>query len=171
MGATVKSIGSSSSPDSDYTGQEFQIECFRCGECCTRYQVRLSLIEARRVADGLGLSLDAFLEKYVDKRWLGLSSFLLRLEDGACIFLERKAVNRERLCLIHHLKPGACRDWAPNLYRKECRGALAKHWNLTVNETGQVEGSTEDIKRFHGFIESIRREAKNRYGLPNAISC
>ena len=172
MGATAKSIGSASSPDSNYAGQEFQIECFRCGECCTRYKVRLSLIEARRVADGLGLSLDAFLEKYVDQRWLGLGSFLLRLKDGACVFLERKAVDRERLCLIHHLKPDACRDWTPSLYRKECKEGLAKHWNLTVNETGQFEGSTEDIKRFQGFVESPRREAKiHRYGLPNVISC
>ena len=160
MGTTVKSIGFASSPDSNYAGQEFQIDCFRCGECCTRYRVRLSLIEARRIADDLGLSLDAFLEKYLDQRWLGHDSFLLRLQDGSCVFLERKAVNRERLCLIHHLKPGACRDWTPSLYRKECKEGLAKHWNLTVNETGQVEGSTEDIKRFQGFIESTRREAK-----------
>ena len=29
------------------------IPCFRCGVCCTRYQVRLSLVEARRIADQL----------------------------------------------------------------------------------------------------------------------
>jgi hypothetical protein len=38
------------------TGQvESLIACFRCGICCTEYQVNLSLAEGQRIADRLGL--------------------------------------------------------------------------------------------------------------------
>ena len=31
--------------------------CFRCGICCTVYQVNIGLAEGQRIADGLGLKL------------------------------------------------------------------------------------------------------------------
>ena len=46
--------------------KELSIPCFRCGVCCTRYQVRLSLVEARQIADELGFDWDEWLDRYVD---------------------------------------------------------------------------------------------------------
>ncbi len=67
--------------------KELSIPCFRCGVCCTRYQVRLSLVEARQIADELGFDWDEWLDRYVDQRWPGTDSFLLRHCNGACVFL------------------------------------------------------------------------------------
>ena len=77
-------------PGIQYTSEQDgpPIVCFRCGECCARYQVLLSLMEAQRIADDLGLPFDVFLDRYVDQRWHGSESFLLRQRGGACIFLE-----------------------------------------------------------------------------------
>ena len=52
--------------------------CFRCGVCCTRYEVSLSVVEVRRIADGLGITWGEFLNRYVDQRWPSAESFLLR---------------------------------------------------------------------------------------------
>jgi hypothetical protein len=38
--------------------KELPIPCFRCGVCCTRYQVRLSLVETKQIADELGFDWD-----------------------------------------------------------------------------------------------------------------
>ena len=42
-------------PGIQYTSEQDgpPIVCFRCGECCARYQVLLSLMEAQRIADDL----------------------------------------------------------------------------------------------------------------------
>ena len=44
-----------------YETKELSIPCFRCGVCCTRYQVCLSLVEARQIADELGFDWDGWL--------------------------------------------------------------------------------------------------------------
>ena len=138
------------------SGQEEPlIVCFRCGECCARYQVCLSLMETQCIADDLELSLDVFLERYVDQRWHGLESFLLRQPDGVCIFLEHTEGSNKTTCLIHRVKPAPCREWAPSLYRRECRDGLAKYWKLTVSPSGQLEGTEEKLRDFHSFIESL----------------
>ena len=135
--------------------EEPSIVCFRCGECCARYQVCLSLMEAQCIADDLGLSLDAFLDRYVDQRWHGPKSFLLRQRDGACIFLEHTEGSNKTACLIHRVKPAHCQEWTPSLYRRECRDGLAKYWKLTVSPAGQLEGTGEKLGDFHSFIESL----------------
>jgi Fe-S-cluster containining protein len=138
------------------SGQEAPpIVCFRCGECCAKYQVRLSLMEARCIADDLALSWDVFLEKYVDQRWHGPESFLLRQCDGGRVFLEHSEGSNKTTCLIHRVKPAPCREWTPSLYRPVCRDGLAKYWKLTVSSSGQLEGTEERLRDFHSFIESL----------------
>ncbi len=130
------------------------IECFRCAVCCIKFQVRLNLIEAHRIADHLGLPFEVFLERYTDHRWYGPDS-LLRQLDGACVFLVGDTGSKLRNCRIHMIKPQACRDWTPGLDRPECREGLAKHWQLSVNSSGQLEGSEENLQKFHSFLESL----------------
>lgn len=131
------------------------LPCFRCGVCCTKYQVRLSLVEARRIADGLGVGWEEFLGRYVDRRWPGAESFLLRRRDGACVFLEGEEDSNKTSCLIHPFKPSACREWTSSLYRRECREGLAKRWELTVSPWGTFQGTEERIQRFQSFLESL----------------
>ena len=135
--------------------KELSIPCFRCGVCCTRYQVRLSLIEARQIADELGFDWDEWLDRYVDQRWPGTDSFLLRHCNGACVFLERIEARKLTRCLIHSFKPSACREWTPSLYRRDCQEGLIKYWGLTVSPSGQFEGSQEKLREFYSFLESL----------------
>ncbi len=129
--------------------------CFRCGVCCTKYQVRLSLSEAQRLAGDLGLSWEEWLERYIDKRWPGTQSFLLRQQNRACVFLERTEGARITRCLIHHVRPVSCRKWKASLYRKECREGLLRYWGLTVSPAGKLEGPAERLKDFQSFIASL----------------
>jgi len=100
------------------------IACFRCGMCCTEYQVNLSLAEGRRIADGLELVWEEFLSRYIDKSWPGIKNFLLSKRNGACVFLERIEGSRVTRCLIYPIRPSSCIDWVSSLYQRECREDL-----------------------------------------------
>ena len=137
-------------------GQEDRvIPCFRCGVCCSKYQVRLNLAEARRIADVLGVDWQELRDKYLDCRWPGTQSFLLRQESGACVFLRRESDERKTSCLIHPFRPSSCREWTPDLFRRECQAGLSKLWGLKVNASGQIEGSAEKFQDFYSFLDSL----------------
>ena len=138
-----------------FGSEEHDIICFRCGECCIKYHVRLSLVEARRIADELGLAFDDWLDRYTDKDWQRDESFVLRWRNGECIFLERVKGSNKTCCLIHRVKPEVCKIWTPSLNRRECREGLAKCWGLTVNSLGQIEGTEEKLRELRSFIDSL----------------
>ena len=131
------------------------IECFRCGVCCIKYQVRLDETDACRIADYLALTSDAFSEKCLDPRWLGPGS-LLRQVDGACVFLDRSPGVKLNNCRIQAVKPQPCLGWMPGLDRSECREGLIRHWQLAVNGSGQLEGSAERLSDLQSFLQSLR---------------
>lgn len=76
------------------------------------------------IADELGFDWDEWLDRYVDQRWPGTDSFLLRHCNGACVFLERIEARDVTRCLIQSFKPSACREWTPSLYRRDCQEGL-----------------------------------------------
>ena len=129
--------------------------CFRCGVCCTKYQIYLTLIEARRIADELGLTWEEWVDRYTSQSWAGSDSFLLRRCNGACVFLECAKGSNITRCLTQPFKPSACREWNPSLYQRDCQEGLAKYWGLTVSPLGQLQGSDQDLRRFHSFLESL----------------
>jgi hypothetical protein len=134
------------------------IACLRCGVCCTRFQVRLDLSEARRICDRLGLSWYTFLGNYIEPHCTGSDTFLLRQQDGMCVFLKRTNEPHRTICLIHAWKPSACREWTPSLYRRECQeGLLLEQWGLTVTPEGELQGSDEGIQHFQLFLESLKK--------------
>jgi Fe-S-cluster containining protein len=131
------------------------IACFRCGICCTEYKVNLSLTEGRRIADGLELVWEEFLNRYIDKSWLGIKNFLLSKRNGACVFLERIKGSRVTRCLIYPMRPSSCIDWVSSLYQRECQRGLANYWGLAVSLSGQLEGSTQKVREFCDLLESL----------------
>ena len=135
--------------------KELSIPCFRCGVCCTRYQVCLSLVEARQIAAELGFVWDDWLDRYTDQSWPDVDSLLLRQCEGACVFLEHIEGSNMTHCLIQPFKPSSCREWKPSLYRSECREGLVNYWQLTVSRSGQLGGAKEKLRDFHTFIESL----------------
>ena len=138
------------------SGEEPSATCFRCGLCCTKYQVLMGLMEARAIADELGLSFEKFVEGYIDPAWPGERDFLLRHQDGHCVFLNRTNEGRESRCSIHRVKPRACLEWTASLFRKECREGLARYWGLTVSVAGNPEGPEANLKEFNAFLESLK---------------
>ena len=119
--------------------------CFLCGVCCTKYQIHLTLIEARRIADELGLNWEEWLDRYTGLGWPGSDSFLLRRYNGACVFLEHVEGSYITRCLIQPFKPFACREWNPSLYQRDCQEGLVKYWRLKVSPLGQLEGSDHEV--------------------------
>jgi Fe-S-cluster containining protein len=143
------SAESQPTPDSEYLD-----DCFRCGECCTRYQVLLEHGEMEQIAMYLGISQERLKTDYTDPRWPVPGKFLLRHRDnGGCIFLVHQG--KEALCSIHTAKPGACRDWNPSISRKECSQGLARVWGLAANEKGELCGAEHDKQAFLEYLKSI----------------
>lgn len=123
--------------------------------CCTKYQVCVTFIEARCIADGLDITWQEWLAGYTSHSWHGTESFLLRRCNGACVFLEHLEASSITRCLIQPFKPLTCKEWNPSLYRRDCQEGLAKYWGLTVSPLGHLEGSGHDLRRFHSFLESL----------------
>ncbi|MBN2099929.1 MAG: YkgJ family cysteine cluster protein [Dehalococcoidia bacterium] len=141
-------------------GARSAIPCLRCGDCCRRYQVRLDLAEAERIAAELGLTLDAFRDKYADRRWPGERSLLVRQKDGCCPFLQRSGENGDELCGIHSFKPSSCRDWVPGLNRRECQAGLARRWEVAVDSSGGLKGSDGRMRDFSLFMDSLASDGR-----------
>ena len=129
--------------------------CFRCGMCCVVYQVSLSLGEARRIADELAVTWDEFKLRYLDDRWPGTDSFLVRQTSSGCVFLEREGPVLTS-CRIHRFRPSSCRDWTPGTYRRECKEGL-KLWGLHMSEEGEIKGPEETLARFRAFLQSLEQ--------------
>ena len=131
--------------------------CFRCGECCTRYQVLLDSAEMERVADFLGISIKKLTAEYTDPRWPVPGKFLLKHRDNdGCIFLIHRG--KEALCSIHIAKPNTCREWTPALSRKECSRGLLRAWGLTVNENEDICGSEQNKSALAEYLKSFSSE-------------
>ena len=131
------------------------IPCFRCGLCCTRYQPPLTTAEAETIALALGMSLDAFLDRYIDDAWFEPGRFLLDTDTDACVFLNPATDDSKAAsCKIHPLRPQACRDWQASLHKKECLEGLQRYWGLTATPSGKLVGSKEDLRRFRAFMQS-----------------
>ena len=129
-----------------------EITCFRCGECCRKYQVLLEREELRRLADYLHISASEFIEKYSDPCWPGTIKYLVRQVEGACPFL--RGDDKEFLCSVHVVKPGACRAWAASQSQRECRQGLKRYWNLSLDSAGEVNGKPDDVRAFKYFLKA-----------------
>ncbi len=135
--------------------KEPSIPCFRCGICCSRYQVGMSPAEAQRIADELGISWEKFIEGYTDRRWPGTKSFLLCQSRGTCVFLKSDEGSNNTSCLIHPFRPSSCREWTASQYRPECQEGLYKYWGIKVNPGGKLQGTKVRMQRFQSFLRSL----------------
>jgi Fe-S-cluster containining protein len=135
--------------------EEVSTTCFPCGMCCSKYQIHLTTIETRRIADEMDLSWEDWLSRYTSQSWPGSDNFLLRRHKGACVFLEQAQGTNIARCLIQSFKPYACREWNSSLYQRACQEGLAKYWGLSVSPLGQPEGPDQDHRRFLSFLDEI----------------
>lgn len=88
--------------------------CERCGECCTKYTVKLSNADIK-VIKKLGYDEAEFTE--IDNNLLGPNKFVLKKDDDyKCVFL-RKNKNGVLNCKIYENRPLVCRKY-PFLEKK-----------------------------------------------------
>lgn len=83
------------------------------------------------MAAWLGITPEAWEERYADPRW-GFDIYrLVRHIDGACAFLVRE--NGLAGCAVHPVKPACCARWEAGYDKKECRAGME-----TYPETGDA---------------------------------
>jgi len=80
-------------------------ECKKCGACCYgKGGILVNDQEIRDIAAFLGVSRESFVKAYCETR--NGKTYVGNLPNGNCVFFDR-----ERLCLIHQVKPRPCRLW------------------------------------------------------------
>lgn len=81
-----------------------RFECTQCGTCCQgEGGIYLTREEIERISQFLGLSRQAFLEKFCLEK--NGRIYIQTREDGFCHF------SQEGRCHIHAVKPTPCRKW------------------------------------------------------------
>lgn len=149
-------------PATDDTARPLEVNrlnvCIRCGTCCSRNRIRVSLRDAHRIADGMELTWDVFSRDYLDKHWPDDTSFLLRQTKDGCVFMAFEGARKIR-CAIELFKPLTCLEWNPSLYRRECSMGLSRNWGLTLGASGQLVGPEDRLQEFGCFLASLTCEA------------
>jgi len=100
------------------------IPCLCCGVCCSRWQAPLNREEMALIAEKMSISLRTFIRRYAQKYPFKRGEYLLRHDQQGCIFLRYE--NGLATCVIHDVKPEACRRWTPSLSHSECRQGLSQ---------------------------------------------
>ncbi len=87
-----------------------KVDCLSCANCCKKMTPTLTKVDQQRIADHLGLDLNAFRKKYIvydkeAKDW--------HMQQQPCVFLDQKT----NMCSIYEIRPDDCRGF-PHLVKK-----------------------------------------------------
>lgn len=127
-----------------------EMPCLRCGVCCTRWQPLLDDKEVAAVARGLGIPLDVFYRDHTERYPVKRDSYIFKRTGKACTFLRYEG--NIASCAIHAFRPEACRNWVPDLSRREC------HEGLRLRSAGRLLLPTqlgipqEDLDRWYRLL-------------------
>lgn len=153
--AAVRDSGASSRAENPVASVEpFDLPCFRCGVCCTVYQVRISPAEAREIADCMGMDYWDWVGRHCDPRWSDPRSHLIRHDDNGCVFLDHSH-GEVSLCHIYKVRPASCRDWCAGVFKPACQDGLKRLWNVGVDSSGQLQGTPEVLSRLQAFLRPL----------------
>lgn len=141
----------------DAAPEALDLPCIRCGVCCGIYHVRISKAEACRLATYMGMDLYDWVGRYCEPRWPDPRSYLIRHENGACVFLERQPDERFALCSVYTVRPESCREWAAGPYKPACVEGLRRFWNVTVDDAGRFVGEPDAVARVRQMIREMTR--------------
>lgn len=100
------------------------IPCFRCGECCRRWQPLLDAQEIAALAAFLGLTPREFTRRYTRPYPLDDRLRLVAAGPHGCIFHDYR--DGLSTCSVYPARPRACREWAARPDRRECREGLER---------------------------------------------
>lgn len=81
------------------------IDCLACANCCHTIDVYLVPTDADRLAAGLIMPVDVFMDRYVDRESAALAGEWGKFTISPCAFLDGNA------CTHYDLRPDACRAY------------------------------------------------------------
>lgn len=125
----------------------------------------MSNSEAEVLAKNLGITMQGFVDNYLDPRLPGSESVVIRHVAGKCPFLDQPEDSVFGLCRIQRFKPYCCLQWQASRDHKECRQGLRRYWGLIIGEDGELIGSPEDKLCFQTFIKSLNEEGTSNANL------
>jgi len=96
-----------------------EVQCLSCANCCKKMTPTLNAADKKRIANYLGISTEAFTEKYLEydkkeKDW--------RMQKQPCMFLDLKT----NKCGIYEIRPLDCRGF-PHLTKKPMKTFMYIH--------------------------------------------
>jgi len=108
-------------PAREWFADGLRFECTLCGACCTGAPGYVSFTEdeGRRISRRLGLTYEAFLDRYTQDTGvdsLGRSLKEVETEHGFdCVFLDRESNPGKAVCSLYEDRPTQCRTfpWWP----------------------------------------------------------
>ncbi|MCX6013138.1 MAG: YkgJ family cysteine cluster protein [Chloroflexi bacterium] len=130
--------------------------CLQCGTCCRKFLICLTYDEAKQIATGLQISFEDFEKTYIDPIWPDPNIYLLKRVNGACIFLKQAHELPVYRCSVHEFKSDGCLAFKPGLHKPECIEGLLTNWNITVNSSGELIGTEENLNRIQQHKLSCR---------------
>jgi len=90
--------------------------------------------------------------RYCEPRWPDPRSYLLRHDNGACVFLDRQDDERFGLCRIYAVRPESCRKWVADPYKPACGAGLKRFWAVTMDDSGRFAGDPGAVERMQRFL-------------------
>lgn len=100
------------------------IPCFRCGECCRRWQPLIDGEETAALAAFLGLTPEELARRYTRPYPLDDRVRLVVTGPHGCVF--HRYQDGLSTCTVHPARPRACREWEARPDRRECREGLER---------------------------------------------
>lgn len=134
-----------SEPEFFLDGLKF--DCLRCGACCTGEEGYVFLTEedVERLTEGLGLTRDELIEKYL--RIVDGKYSLQEIEDGRCVFWVGG-------CRVYEHRPYQCRSypfWPSIMQSKDS-------WNqLAATCVGVGHGRVHTEEEIQGWLKGFPR--------------
>ena len=81
------------------------IDCTQCANCCRSLDVYLTRDDAKRLAQGVNVTLDEIETRYVDRKAGAAVDEWGKFQAKPCAFLHGK------LCSVYAHRPDSCRDY------------------------------------------------------------
>ena len=117
----------------DWFDEGLRFECTLCGQCCTGPPgiVRVSDEESETIAARLGITREAFVDRYTHPTSEGISiNETLNAHGYDCVFLDRESEPGKAVCSLYEDRPLQCRTfpfWPEHIRRP-------RDWNRLMRE-------------------------------------
>lgn len=135
-----------------FYSEGLRFECQQSGQCCTSRgeygYVYLTREDRRRLADHLGLELDAFLATHCE---VTNGHVHMKNPEKNCVFLADKR------CSVYEARPTQCRTWP---FWPETMNAKTWNGELAATCAGIGKGRVWSRDEIHGLVQLANRSTR-----------